>query len=71
MKAAVIFITIVIGLAFVGLAGLYWLTPADHLPAFVPGYDPESTKPHFTHGLGALMIALVAFAAAWLRNWGD
>jgi hypothetical protein len=71
MKAGVIFVTIVIGLAFVGLAGLYWLTLAQNLPAFVPGYEPGNAKPHFTHGLGALMIALVAFATAWLRSWGD
>jgi hypothetical protein len=44
---------------------------AVHLPAFVPGYDPESDKRHFTHGLGMLVIALMAFALAALRGWGD
>ena len=58
---------VLVGLFFVGLAALYWLNPADHLPAFVPGYDPESDKRHFTHGLGMLVIGLMAFALAAAR----
>jgi hypothetical protein len=50
MKTVVISGAVLVGLFFVGLAALYWLNPADHLPAFVPGYDPESDKRHFTHG---------------------
>jgi hypothetical protein len=71
MKTVVISGAVLVGLFFVGLAALYWLNPADHLPAFVPGYDPESDKRHFTHGLGMLVIGLMAFALAALRGWGD
>jgi hypothetical protein len=71
MKSVVITGGILIGLFLIGLAALYFLTPADHLPAFVPGYDPESNKRHLTHALGALAIGLIAFAMAWLRGWGD
>ena len=71
MKAAVVSVAVIIGLAFIALAALYWLNPADHLPAFVPGYDPQSDKRHFTHGLGMLVIGLMAFALAALRGWGD
>ena len=35
------------------------------LPPFLPGFVPESTKPHFNHGLGALIIGLAALAFAW------
>jgi hypothetical protein len=45
MKAAVVSVAVIIGLAFIALAALYWLTPAGELPAFLPGYVPESTKP--------------------------
>lgn len=71
MKTVVISGAVLVGLFFVGLAALYWLNPADHLPAFVPGYDPQSDKRHFTHGLGMLVIGLMAFALAALRGWGD
>ncbi len=71
MKAVVISGAILVGLFFFGLAALYWLTPANSLPAFVPGYDPGSDKPHFTHGLGMLVIGLTAFLLAWFRSWGD
>ena len=71
MKTVVISGAILVGLFFLALTALYWLTPADHLPAFVPGYDPQSDKRHFTHGLGMLVIGLTAFALAWFRSWGD
>jgi hypothetical protein len=71
MKTVVVLGGILIGLFFFGLTALYWLVPADRLPAFLPGYDPESDKLHVTHGLGMLVIGLTAFAMALARGWGD
>jgi hypothetical protein len=71
MKSVVVTGGILIGLFFVALAALYFLIPADHLPAFVPGYDPQNTNHHFTHAVGALAIGVIAFAMAGLRSWGD
>jgi hypothetical protein len=71
MKAVVVSLAILVGLAFIGLAALYWLTPAGELPAFVPGFAAGSTKPHFSHGLFALVIGLTSFVLAFLRSWGD
>jgi hypothetical protein len=71
MKTVVISGGILIGLFFLGLAALYWLTPANYLPAFVPGYDPESDRHHVTHAIGMLIIGLTGFALAWFRSWGD
>jgi hypothetical protein len=71
MKAAIVSVAVIIGLAFIALAALYWLTPAGELPAFLPGYVPESTKPHFNHGLGALIIGLAALVLAWFRSRAD
>ena len=68
MKTIVVPIVVIVGLAFIALAALYWLTPAGELPAFVPGFAPGSTKPHFNHGLGALVIGLAALAFAWFRS---
>ena len=71
MKTVVVLGGILIGFFFFGLTALYWSIPANHLPAFVPGYDPESDKLHVTHGLGMLVIGLIAFAMALARGWGD
>jgi hypothetical protein len=68
MKTIVVAVAVIVGLAFIGLAALYWLTPASELPAFVPGFNPGSTRTHFNHGLGALVIGLAALAFAWFRG---
>ena len=68
MNTIVVSILVIVGLAFLALAALYWLTPAGELPAFVPGFAPGSTKTHFNHGLGALVIGLAALALAWFRS---
>ena len=34
------------GIAFIVLAIYYWLTPANMLPAFLPGYNVAMTAPH-------------------------
>ena len=53
-----------IGLAFVGVALVYWLTPAGGLPSFLPGFQAGSDNVHIKHALGALLIALALFAIA-------
>jgi hypothetical protein len=65
VKTVVVAVAVLVGIIFVALAALYWLTPAGELPAFVPGFVPGSTKPHFNHGLGSLIIGLAAFVFAW------
>ena len=54
----------IIGLVFIGLAIVYWLTPADGLPRFLPGFQAESDHVHLTHALGSLVVALALFAIA-------
>jgi hypothetical protein len=54
----------IIGLVFIGLAIVYWLTPADGLPRFLPGFQAESDHVHITHALGSLVVALALFAIA-------
>lgn len=59
---------IVLGILLVGLALLYWLTPAGALPPFVPGYEAGSGTIHFKHGLGSLIFGLAAFVFAWFQT---
>jgi hypothetical protein len=68
MKSVIVSAAVVLGVIFIGLAVLYWMTPAGNLPAFVPGYEPGATNIHFKHGLGALIVGLGLFAIAWFRS---
>ena len=54
----------VIGLVFVAIALVYWLTPAGGLPSFLPGFQAGSDHVHVTHALGSLLVALALFAIA-------
>jgi len=57
-----------VGLVFIGLAALYWLTPAGDLPAFLPDFREGATDIHVKHALGALIIGLAALAFAWFSS---
>jgi hypothetical protein len=65
MRTVVIAVAILIGLVFIGVAAFYYLTPAGDLPSFIPGFVPGSTKPHFKHGLVALIVGLAGLVFAW------
>ena len=53
-----------IGVVFIGLALVYWLTPAEGLPSFLPGFQAASDHVHLTHALASLIVALALFAIA-------
>ena len=59
----IVFICIV-GIVFIGVALVYWLTPAGGLPSFLPGFEAASDHFHLTHALGLLIVALALFAIA-------
>jgi hypothetical protein len=61
-------LAVVLGIAFVGLAAFYWLTPAGSLPTYVPGFEAGSTHIHFKHGLAALILGLGLFVLAWFKS---
>jgi hypothetical protein len=54
----------IIGLVFIAIALVYWLTPAGGLPTFLPGFEAGSDHVHVTHALGSLLVALALFAIA-------
>jgi len=57
-----------LGLVFLVLTAVYWLTPAGSLPTFLPGFEAGVDKIHFKHGLGSLILALALFAFAWFQS---
>src|SRR5258708_30848178 len=67
-KKIVVILVAVVGILFLGMAIYYWITPANHLLAFVPGYDAASSAVHFKHGLGMLILAVGAGVLAWFQS---
>ena len=61
-------VAIILGILFVGLAIFYWMTPANSLPTFMPGFDPAMTGVHFKHGLASLILGLLLFTYAWFAT---
>lgn len=70
-KKLLAIIAVILGIIFLIAAVIYFITPAKSLPLFLPGYDAGITKTHFKHGLGALILALAAFAFAWFQSGGQ
>jgi hypothetical protein len=58
----------ILGLVFLALAAVYWLTPAGSLPSFLPGFEAGSLHTHVRHGFGSLIIALALIAFAWFES---
>lgn len=68
MKKTLSIISSIIGLILILLAFVYWLTPANSLPSYLPGYDPNLSRIHFKHGLGSFILGLGAFVYAWFKS---
>jgi hypothetical protein len=62
-------VALILGVVFLGLTAMYWLTPAGSLPSFLPGYDTTNAAiHHHKHAVGAFVVALVLFAFAWFQS---
>jgi hypothetical protein len=68
MKQALNIIAVVLGVVFLVIALIYFLTPANALPGFFPGYDALLAAPHFKHGIAALVLGLAFFVFAWFNS---
>ena len=59
---------IVVGLALVAIAVVYWVEPAKSLPSFFPGHAAGSTHHHAKHGIAAFLVGLACLAFAWFQT---
>ena len=67
-KSLLKYLSLLLGAFFLILAVYYWMTPANMLAHFVPGYDASMTTIHLKHGIGSLCIGLALFAFAWFQG---
>jgi amino acid permease len=67
-KTLIISLAVVVAIACLVLAGVYWTYPANQLPHWLPGYNATDTAPHVKHGLAALILAVAAGIFAWFQT---
>jgi NADH:ubiquinone oxidoreductase subunit 5 (subunit L)/multisubunit Na+/H+ antiporter MnhA subunit len=63
---------VILGIALVVVAVIYFTTAEHSLPAFFPGHasatSAEANHHHTKHGIAALVLALGCFAFAWFQT---
>jgi len=61
-------LAVVVGIALVVVAIVYWAEPAKSLPSFFPGHQAGSNHHHTKHGIAAFFVGLACFAFAWFNT---
>ena len=61
-------LAVVVGVALIVVAAVYWAEPAKSLPSFFPGHKAGSSHHHVKHGIAAFLLGLVCFAYAWFQT---
>lgn len=59
---------VIVGLALIAVAVVYWIEPARSLPGFFPGHEKGSSHHHVKHGIAALVVGLAVLAFAWFQS---
>jgi UDP-N-acetylmuramyl pentapeptide phosphotransferase/UDP-N-acetylglucosamine-1-phosphate transferase len=61
-------LAIVVGIALIAIAIVYWAEPAKSLPSFFPGHQAGSGHHHTKHGIAAFLVGLACLAFAWFNT---
>ena len=61
-------LAIVLGIALIAVAIVYWAEPAGSLPSFFPGHEAGSSHHHVKHGIAAFLVGLACLAVAWFNS---
>jgi hypothetical protein len=57
-----------LGLAFIIIAVVYFVVPADQLPGFMPGHQAGVMRVHVKHGALAGAAGVVLFIIGWVMG---
>ncbi len=61
-------ICIVLGIALIVVAVMYFVMPADSLPGFFPGHEAGVARVHIKHGIVAGVADVVLLAIGWIMG---
>jgi len=68
---ALVWGAVVVGVALIALAVLYWVEPASSLPSFIPGHEAGSSHHHVKHGIASFFVGVALLIYAWFQTGGD
>ena len=68
-QRALVILGIVAGIAFIGIAIMYWTVPPKSLPLpnFL-GHEKGVSAVHVKHGIASFLVGLACFAFAWFNT---
>ena len=58
-------VAFVLGVLCIIAAIVYFVLPADQLPAFMPGHDAAMNQIHVKHGAAAAVVGVILLAIGW------
>ena len=61
-------LALVVGIALIVIAIVYFAEPAGSLPSFFPGHQSGSGHHHVKHGIASLLVGLAVLVFAWFRT---
>lgn len=61
-------ILMLLGIALIVVAVMYFVMPADHLPSFFPGHEAGVMRTHSKHGILAGVLGLVLLGIGWFMG---
>jgi uncharacterized RDD family membrane protein YckC len=59
---------VIVGVALIVVAVIYWAEPAKSLPGFFPGHQSGSGHHHTKHGIASFLVGLAVLAFAWFQS---
>ena len=69
-RRLLVWLSIVVGVALIVIAVIYWAEPAKSLPSFFPGHQAGSSHHHVKHGIASFLVGLACLVFAWFNTGG-
>ncbi len=67
-RKSLVALAVVLGIALIVVAAVYWIEPARSLPSFFPGHEAGSNHHHVKHGIASFLVGLACLAFAWFNT---
>lgn len=64
----VVIAAVVLGIALIVLACVYWIEPAKSLPSWLPGHEAGSNHHHVKHGIASFLLGVALLIFAWFQS---
>jgi hypothetical protein len=69
-RPALILPAVIVGLALLVIAVIYFVDSASALPSFFPGHAAGSSHHHIKHGIAAAVLGVGCLIFAWFQTGG-